>query len=178
MAATTNGVPSLFSRRNIVSLIMALSACSLMAAVLSGCTTPPKTSIGHLQTRDDHPAPGKIPDLVEQPVPLPVPVPTTKPETYSVVVNNIRVQDLLFSLARDAKINVDVHPGITGTVTLNAIDQTMEQLLARIAKQVDMRYSMDNGTLVVLPDAPYLHTYHLDYLLMARDAINTVAIST
>lgn len=150
-----------------------------LATLLGGCVSaPPKTSVGHLQVQSEPPSKGKIPELVDQPVPLPVPRPTAKPETYSVVVNNIRVQDLLFSLARDAKINVDVHPGITGTVTLNAIDQTLEQLLARIAKQVDMRYSMDNGTLVVLPDTPYLRTYHLDYLLMARDAQNTVAIST
>ena len=126
---------------------MALSA----AFALAGCVAPPpKTSVGHLQANDEPAVRGKIPDLVEQPVPLPVPQPTAKPETYSVVVNNIRVQDLLFSLARDARINVDVHPGITGTVTLNAIDQTLEQLLARIAKQVDMRYSVGNTTSVPL----------------------------
>jgi MSHA type pilus biogenesis protein MshL len=148
-----------------------------LGVLLAGCVSaPPKLATGHLQTEAADK--GKIPELVEQPVPLPPPRPTARPETYSVVVNNIRVQDLLFSLARDAKINIDVHPGISGTVTLNAIDQTLDQLLARISKQVDMRYEIDNGTLVVLPDSPYLRTYHLDYLLMARDAINTVAIST
>ena len=45
------------------------------------------------------------------------------------VVNNVRVQELLFALARDARLNVDIHPDMTGTVTLNAIDQTLPQLL-------------------------------------------------
>lgn len=76
-------------------------------------------------------------------MPLPRPKATAKTETYSVVVNNVKVQDLLFALARDAKLNVDIHPGITGTVTLNAIDQTLPQLLTRISKQVDMRFELD-----------------------------------
>jgi hypothetical protein len=48
-----------------------------------------------------------------------------KAESYSVSVRNIPVQDLLFALARDAKLNVDIHPGINGIVTINAIDQTL-----------------------------------------------------
>ena len=60
---------------------------------------------------------------------LPKPKPAARPETYSVVVNNVNAQELLFALARDAKLNVDIHSGITGSVTLNAIDQTLPQLL-------------------------------------------------
>lgn len=176
------------SRRKFRRFTLCLGGIALSLLVLTACSTPtPKLANGHLQAEPplanahlqaETATPGSIPEPVEQPVPVPKPQPTVKPETYSVVVSNIRVQDLLFSLARDAKINVDVHPGITGTVTLNAIDQTLEQLMVRIAKQVNMRYEFDNGTLVVLPDTPFLRTYHLDYLDMARDAINTVAIAT
>jgi type II secretory pathway component HofQ len=72
---------------------------------------------------------------VQQSTSLPRPRTTARTETYSVVVNNVPVHDLLFALARDAKLNVDVHPGITGSVTLNAIDQTLPQLLTRIANR-------------------------------------------
>jgi general secretion pathway protein D len=95
-----------------------------------------------------------------------------------VVVNNVRVQELLFALARDAKLNVDVHPEITGSVTLNAIDQTLQQLLARISRQVDMRYEIRDDTIVVVPDAPFLRTYRIDYLNMARDTQSDVTLST
>jgi MSHA biogenesis protein MshL len=88
------------------------------------------------------------------------------------------VQSLLFALARDAKLNVDVHPGITGQVTLNALDQTMPQLLARISKQVDMRYEIDGPNLIVRPDTPYLHNYRIDYVNMARDSSSTSSIAT
>ena len=91
----------------------------------------------------------------------------TRPETYSVVVNNVRVQDLLFALARDAKLNVDIHPGVTGSVTLNAIDQTLPQLLGRIARQVDMRYEIDGQTLT--RDARHALSAHLPRRLRQHD---------
>ncbi len=126
-------------------------------------------SAGHLQSSDAVKAPGSIPQTLQQSVPLPRPKATAKTETYSVVVNNVKVQDLLFALARDAKLNVDIHPGIIGSVTLNAIDQTLPQLLTRISKQVDMRFELEGPNLAVMPDTPYLHTYRVDYVNLTRD---------
>ncbi|MDW8467829.1 MAG: type II and III secretion system protein [Burkholderiales bacterium] len=100
---------------------------------------------------------------------LPAPKPAPRPETYSVVVNDVPVHDLLFALARDAKLNVDIHPGLTGRVTLNAIDQTLPQLLARIARQVDMRWELDGQNLVVMRDTPYLRVYKVDYVSASRN---------
>ncbi|OFJ46868.1 hypothetical protein BA896_019930 [Janthinobacterium lividum] len=71
---------------------------------------------------------------------LAAPVPAPKVETYSVTVHKVPVQSLLFALARDAGMNIDIHPQIEGSVTLNALNQTLPQLLSRIGKQVDMRY--------------------------------------
>ena len=94
------------------------------------------------------------------------------------MVNNVRVQELLFALARDAKINVDIHPGIAGNVTLNAIDQTLQQLLTRVAKQVDMRWELDGPNLMVMPDSPYLRIYKVDYVNMERNTSGSVGVSS
>lgn len=108
----------------------------------------------------------------------PAPKPAAKIETYSVSVRNIPVQELLFALARDAKINVDIHPGINGVVTLNAIDQTLPQILTRIANQVDIRWEFDGRNLIVMPDAPFLRTYKIDYVNISRTMDNSVEINT
>jgi MSHA biogenesis protein MshL len=131
----------------------------------------------HIRAEEPAPA-GEIPPAVQVAPMLPRPKPAARPETYSVVVNNVRVQELLFALARDARLNVDVHPEITGSVTLNAIDQTLQQLLARISRQIDMRYEIRDQTIVVVPDAPFLRTYRIDYLNMARDTQSDVTLST
>jgi general secretion pathway protein D len=149
-----------------------------LSAVLAGCSPPMKPSVGgHLG--EQPPAPeGAIPPPVQAlPVP-PRPKPSAKAETYSVVVNNVNVRELLFALARDAKVNVDVHPGITGTVTLNAIEQTLPQLLNRISKQVDMRYELDGPNLVVMPDSPFLRIYKIDYVNIERATTGQVSVSS
>ncbi len=149
-----------------------------LGTVLGGCYQPMKPTVsGHLGEQTPAPT-GAIPPPVQAlPVP-PRPKPTAKPETYSVVVNNVNVRELLFALARDAKVNVDIHPGITGAVTLNAIDQTLPQLLSRISKQVDIRYELDGPNLAVMPDSPYLRVYKIDYVNIDRQTTGQVSVSS
>ena len=149
-----------------------------MAVALAGCgQVPLKPSATHVRADEVRPE-GAIPAPVLVAPALPPPSAAVRPETYSVVVNNVRVQDLLFALARDAKLNVDIHPGVGGSVTLNAIDQTLPQLLSRISKQVDMRYEIDGQTLSVMRDTPYLRIYRIDYVNLARDATSTANVTT
>ena len=74
-------------------IMIVIASCLLLAA----CGTQPVTpSSGHLR---DEPRPaGNIPQPVQQAAPLPPPKATPKAETYSVTVNNVAVQELLFAL--------------------------------------------------------------------------------
>lgn len=151
-----------------------------VSVFLAGCGTKPiQPSDKHIQRQADQPAETTgIPETAKRAVMLPPPKPAAKVETYSVVVTNVPAQEILFALARDAKINLDIHPGIQGTVTVNAINQTLPQILTRIAKQVDMRYELDNGYLTVMPDTPYLHHYKIDYVNMTRDSDGSISNSS
>ena len=154
---------------------------ALASLLLAGCATPPPPLLpGHL-AQD----PGQIPPLAQPAgdagIPalssgaprLPAPRAVIPQETYSVVVSNVSAQTLLFALARDAKLNLDVHPGITGNVTLNALDQTIHELLDRVARQIDMRYELEGKNLFVLPDAPFLRLYKVDYPNITRDSVSS-----
>lgn len=146
--------------------------------LFAGCAQPPaKPASNHIAAEAPR-ADGAIPAPVQLAPALPVPKPAVRPETYSVVVNEVRVQDLLFALARDARLNVDIHPGVSGTVTLNAIDQTLPQLLTRIARQVDMRYEIIGENLVIMRDAPFLRAYKIDYLSASRNVTMKSSAST
>jgi MSHA biogenesis protein MshL len=149
-----------------------------ITAVLTGCgLTPVKPAPTHIQA-DEPRAEGAIPPPVQVTPVLPQPKPAVRPETYSVVVNNVRAQELLFALARDARLNVDIHSDITGTVTLNAIDQTLPQLLTRIARQIDMRWEIEGQNLVVMRDTPFLRVYRVDYVNLSRDTRAQSNLST
>ena len=119
-----------------------------------------------------------IPQAIKRTIPLSPPQATPKIETYSVVVTNVPAHEILFALARDAKINLDIHGGIQGAVTLNAVNQTLPQILSRIAKQADMRYEMDGTNLIVMPDSPYLKHYKIDYVNMVRDSDGGISNAT
>ncbi|NTV11538.1 MAG: type II and III secretion system protein [Zoogloea sp.] len=121
---------------------------------------------------------GSIPEPVRHSFHLAAPAPASVGATYSVVVSRMDAHDLLFSLARDARLNLDIHPDISGSVTLNAVDQTLPQLLRRIAKQIDMRFELDGRTLSVMPDSPTLRLYRLDYVNLQRNITGTVATNT
>ncbi len=149
----------------------------LLAALLPACATKTlEPSSAHITTPEAR-QPG-IPAPVAAMPPLPQPKPSARQETYSVVVNEVPVRELLFALARDAKLNVDVHPAIEGLVTVNAINQTLPQILDRVAAQVDLRYELKERSLQVLPDEPFLKTYRIDYVNMARTASSAVNIAT
>lgn len=147
---------------------------------ITGCTTSsgltPLSGAHIAAPIKNETAPATIPALARPIPPLPKPSVAPKLETYSVVVSQLDVHDLLFALARDARINVDVNPGVTGLVTLNAINQTLPQILDRIARQVDLRWSMENGVLTITPDSPMIKIYHVDYFNLSRNMKSTLNI--
>ena len=103
----------------------------------------------------------------------------THEEVYTITVTQMPIRDLLFALARDANKNIDIYPGITGLVTLSAINQTLPQILDRVTKQVEgIRYSFEGTTIVVTPDRPHLKIYQIDYLNVKRKSESTNKVST
>ena len=148
-----------------------------LALVLAGCGARPLGKPdAHIQppvrSTADIPAPVRG-------VPLPPPPEARESEIrYSVVVANQPVREVLLAMARETRVNFDIHPGVEGTVNLNAIDQTLRQILTRMAKQADIRWESDGTTITVMPDTPYLHTYRIDYVNMARDVSGTIGVQS
>lgn len=154
----------------------ALVASAIAILALAGCAHQSKIppSQGHIDgngsSRADQAAnKADIPKPIKNNVYLPPPKARAKEQTYSVVVNEVPVKEILFALARESKLNVDIHPSIQGRVTLNAVDQTLPAILERLAKQVDLTYKIDGNVLSITPDMPVLRNYKVDYVNMSRD---------
>ena len=151
---------------------------AFLAMLAAGCgLAPVKPSDQHIHAEAPKPE-GVIPPPVQVAPVLPKPQPSVRPETYSVVVNRVPAQELLFALARDAKLQIDIDPSLGGLVTLNAVDQTLPQLLSRIARQVDMRYDIDGQNLHIMRDTPFLRSYKVDYLSANRSVTMRSTSST
>lgn len=149
--------------------------CSVLVLVACAHKSKVKPSSGHIDGKASaavaaaNAQAAPIPKPVRSSPQLPPPKATSKAQTYSVVVNEVPVKEILFALARESKLNIDIHPAIQGRATLNAVDQTLPAILERLAKQVDLTYRMEGNVLYIAPDLPVLRTYKVDYVNMNRD---------
>ncbi len=146
--------------------------------VACGATNPPTISQGHIKSEPVTKQKGDIPEPVTQVPVLPRPGTRQTLETYTVVVNQVPVRELLFSMARDADINLDIDSNISGKITMNAIDQTLPMILSRIESMSNITYFLEEDTLKVMVDKPYLYTYNINYLNINRNSSGSVSVST
>ena len=155
-------------------------ALALTSLLLAGCVPPQAfdTSPGHISQTAASPAPASAPPAPVRAAPtLPPPQAAAPIPTYTVVVNDVPVKDLLFSIARDTQYNIDLHPGITGKVSLNAVQEPLPAILDRIARQANLRYEMNGRTVSVMPDTPYAKTYTVNYVNVARNTTSSVGVA-
>lgn len=158
--------------------LASLTACAELPKKDQNLSVDTHAERGHLSVDQDAARP-TIPSPIET-VPLP-PAPLAKntpDQLFTVVVTNVPIKELLFTLARDAKSNIDVHDNIEGNITLNALDQTLDQILHRIQGQAAIRYQIDPGFIRVEADLPYLKQYEIDYPNMSRKTTTNVTIAT
>ncbi len=159
----------------------------ILTLFLGGCAStipePHQPSKGHISVDEQATtaSEAEIPEVIQKKPFLPPPVPQPAEqelERYTVVVNDVPVKELLFALARDASLNIDVDSDIEGYVTLNAVEQTLPQILERIARQTNLRYELKGNNLYISPDEPYFRTYKIDYVNISRDMEGQISIST
>ncbi len=115
---------------------------------------------------------------VAAPPPRPEPVERLPVPAYTVVVKEVPVIDLLFSLARDAGLELDLQADSDKTVTMNAVERPLPEILGRIAEQAKLRFRLLGANLVVQDDVPYWHNYIVDYVNIARQSEGEVGVAT
>lgn len=151
-------------------------ACAI-CALAAGCAGNQTVDFSSGHVTDVVAVEASPPVVAETPA---VPTPTEAPpvETYTVVVKAVPVIDLLFSLARDANLNVDIQSTIEKTVTLNAVDRPLQEILSRVANQAGLRYRLQGTNLIIEDDLPYWHNYFVDYVNIARTSEGEVGVAT
>lgn len=152
------------------TLLLLLTACSEIK--------PKPFTPSSLHIKNETSIAGDIPELLTQIPILPTPTHIGELEKYTVIVNEVPVRELLFALARDAQVNVDIDPTIEGVVIINAVEQTLFQILDRIARQVNLRYELSAGNLYIQADIPFLKIYVIDYVNISRKMKSTNTIAT
>lgn len=166
------------SRGSNLSRWPTVAGAAFLTLLLVGCAgnRAVDTSVGHLI--DSEPEPVQAPPVVSPPPKVPVPAPLPPVDTYSVVAKDVPVRDLLFSLARDADMDLDMQTATESTITINAVAQPLPAILARIATQASLRYELAGSNLIIQDDAPYWFNYRVDYVNVTRRSAGQVGVAT
>ena len=105
------------------------------------------------------------------------PVDNDKLVTIS-VTEDVPLKEVLIELARRADIDIEIDKGITGGIIFRAKDRPFSEVIRRVTKLANLRYSIENGVLKIERDAPYMVNYHLNFLNMVRTSSSSVNITT
>lgn len=122
-----------------------------------------------------------IPDVEFADVPEFTPVVATPEELrlpsplVTVSVNNtVSLRDLLFELAEQADVDLELDPQIRGSVIFTAKDRPFDEVIARLCEMAGLRYTFEKNVLRVEVDRPYNKNYNVDYVNALRTATSSM----
>ncbi len=174
MSLTRRAVTTFNGKRRGSHAILMIVSQSLLLACAGPATVD--LSVGH--NVDPELEQVHVPPIVAQAPVLPRPKPAAPVETYTVVVKDVPVVDLLFSLARDAGLELDIQAQPDKTITINAVEQPLQKILSRISDQALLRYQINGKNLLIQDDSPYWHNYLVNYVNVSRDSTGEVGVAT
>lgn len=115
-----------------------------------------------------------IPDfqsVVATPAELKLPSPLV-----TVSVNQtVSLRDLMFELAHQADVDIELDPQIRGSIIFTAREKPFDQVIERICEMSGLRYRYENEVLRVELDRPYVKTYMVDYIGSTRKTTGSIS---
>lgn len=138
---------------------------------------------GELDRQDfrDTLSPREVPDVEFADVPEFTPVVATPEELrlpsplVTVSVNNtVSLRDLLFELAEQADVDLELDPQIRGSVIFTAKDRPFDEVISRLCEMAGLRYTFEKNVLRVEVDRPYNKNYNVDYVNTLRTSASSM----
>ncbi len=125
-------------------------------------------------------------DAVEPPVPelfpvLSAPAPPPLPEAARVsiqVTEEVPLKDVLFELARQAEIDIEIDPRIAGGIVFSARDRPFLEIIDRISRLAGLRYEAADNRILIEIDEPFMRNYSVKYIVQVRNTRGNVGIET
>ncbi len=96
---------------------------------------------------------------------------------YSLSVIQAPIRDVLFKLARDARLELNIMDDVYGQVTLNLIDQPLPVIIERLNENANIRATLNGKSLTVQADTPYWVNYPIDYVNLDRFSSSSILLA-
>ncbi|MFH1157890.1 MAG: type II and III secretion system family protein [Pseudomonadota bacterium] len=93
------------------------------------------------------------------------------------VNQTVSLRDLMFELAEQAGVDLEMDPQVRGSIIFTAKERPFNEVVDRICEMSGLRYSFLNEVLRVEIDRPYVKNYKVDYMNVDRKSSSGISTS-
>ena len=172
-----------------------LSMTVLAAAVLAGCQTAPSTTTYDQIRRDVDsagaankraPAAPAVDDAVANALlppasSLATQLPKARPaleERFNVSFNNVPAQQFFRSIVAGTRYNILVHPDVSGSITANLKDVTLQETLDAVREMYGYDYRIEGTRISIKPLTMQTRMFRVNYLVGNRRGMSNLRVSS
>lgn len=162
----------------------------LIALALAGCATPPPAPrgidpqiLGELRGEPEV-KPQPRPEPVDQALlpPLRMEMPSVRGQPidpkFDLSVNNAPASQVFLSIVSGTRYSMLVHPSVSGNVTVNLKDVTIEEALQSLRDLYGYDYRIDGNRIFVQPAGLQSRVYQVNYLTGQRRGSTEVRVQS
>jgi general secretion pathway protein D len=164
-----------------------LAVIALVTVSLGSCTAAKNQMVldrpadKEFQNYRDALAPVKLPDEAVSAAPdfrpivaVPSDMKLPSPLVTVSVNQTVSLRDLMFELAEQTGIDLEMDPQIHGSIIFTAKDRPFNEVVDRICEMSGLSYQFKNNVLHVELDRPYVKNYKVDYMNVSRKSSSSI----
>jgi MSHA biogenesis protein MshL len=170
-----------------MKIIFAMSAA---AALFSGCAMPPpmqsgidpniRSEIAKTADRKPETRPEAVEKAMLPPLRMEMPAVRGQPidQRFDLSVNNAPAQQVFMSMVSGTRYSMLVHPAVTGAVSVNLKDVTLQEALDSLRDLYGYDYKVEGTRILIQPAGLQTRIFQVNYLLGARQGTSDLRVQS
>ena len=165
-------------------------AATLLVLALAGCAVPPPMKPGldpaivaEINKTGDR-KPETRPEAVEKALlpPLRMEMPSVRGQPidprFDLSVNNAPASQVFMSIVAGTRYSMLVHPSLSGTISVNLKDVTLQEALDSIRELYGYDYKIDGMRILIQPAGMQTRIFQVNYLLGERRGLSDLRVQS